>query len=193
MQHTQIILRSFLPPDQDSTKSVHPTVCSLHDPASGFEACRSLESLCFFAPRTKVECIMKLGGQCSNFVIVIPFVQTQTLRFRWCRSGSFDRNTHQSFAGQLEVIDVGSGDGQSHGNARCVGQQTALRSALGPIRGVFPGFFPHPREPWSSHRPSIAISIRFPLARRTPSNPSPTTVGRHRLRSTLETFGAPTN
>ena len=159
VQQSKIVLRLFFPAGQDAPVAVHPTVCSFHNPATSLLPGRSLEGLCFLAPSAKMKRIAELRGQFTNFIVVIPFVQTQTLGFHSRRSGALHRNTLQGFPGQLEVIDVGSGDDQSHGNAGSVGQQTALGSALGAIRGVFPGFFPHPREPWSSHRPSTASPL----------------------------------
>ena len=48
MEQCQIVLRLFLPTDEQAAKAVEPGMCSLHHPAARFEASFSFKSLGLF-------------------------------------------------------------------------------------------------------------------------------------------------
>ena len=148
MQNAHVILRLFLPTNQDSTESIHPTVGAFNHPAAGFEANAPPNQLRLLAARTNVRREPEFPRQITHFIKVIPFVQTQALRFMQRRSRPFHGNAFDRLPRQLEVVDVRSRDGQSYRNAVSFDQQTSLGAGFGPIRGIRAGFFPRPAEPW---------------------------------------------
>lgn len=50
----------------------------------------------------------------------------------------------EGFGNQSLIVRVGSRDGESNRPSLPLGQQAPLRSLLGSIRGIGPGFFPRP-------------------------------------------------
>ena len=167
MQHSSVILRLLFPTNQDSTESVHPTVCPFCHPPAGFESRGPSDQPGLLAARTNVRGESEFPRQTANFVVVIPFVQTQALRLvqRW--PGPFHGNAFDRLPRQLEVVDVRPRHGQSHRNAVGLHQQTSLGAGFGSIRGIRTGFSPRPAEPWSSLRPYSATTSSVPSTRRT--------------------------
>ena len=167
MQHPCVIIRFFLPADQDSTESIHPTVGALNCPAAGFEANAPPNQLRLLAARSNVRREPEFPRQITHFIKVIPFVQAQALRFLQRRSRSFHRNALHRLPDQLEVVDVRSSNGQPHRHAVGFDQQTSLGAGFGPIRRVRTRFSPRPAVPWSSLHPYSATTSSVPSTRRT--------------------------
>lgn len=126
MQQADIILGLLFPANQDSTKSVHPAVCSFRDPAACFESRRSSNQFGFLPARTNVRRKSEFLGQIAHLGIVIPFVQAQVLRFAQRGSRPFDGNAGDRRPRQLEIVDVGSAHGQSDRDPVALDQKTSL-------------------------------------------------------------------
>jgi len=167
MQHPCVILRFLLPADQDSTEPIHPTVRPFRHPAAGLEPCGPSHQLRFLTTRTNVRREPEFPRQITHFVKVIPFVQTQALRFLQRRSRSFHGNAFHRLPRQLEVVHVRSPDGQPHRDAVRFDPQTSLGAGFAPIRGIRAGFFPPPAAPSSSPRPGSAKTSPTPSVRHT--------------------------
>ena len=92
MKEPQVVLGLLGPAHEDAAEAVHPTVRAFHDPASGLEARLLLEGLRLFSPRTDMRGEVELLEQVPNFVVVVAFVQTQTLGIRGSGPGAANRN-----------------------------------------------------------------------------------------------------
>lgn len=193
MQQTEIICRLLFPSNQNSTESVHPTVCSFHDPATRFELCESPDQLGFFTARANVRRESEFLDQFTDLVIVIPFVQAQVLRFVQRGSGSFDGNAGDCFPRQFEIVDVRSAHRQSDRDPAALDQKTSLGSGFGSIRWIRTGFSPHPAALWSSPRPCFATTSPGPSVRRTHPIRRPTVSRIRRPASIPETAGEMSN
>jgi hypothetical protein len=65
------------------------------------------------------------------------------------------------------VMRIGAGNRHAQRHAATIGQHRPFHTQLAPIRRVWAGFFPRPREPWWSSRPDFATSIGFLAGRHT--------------------------
>ena len=133
MEHREVVFGFFLPSNEHAPEAIHPTVCAHRDPAAGFEAGASFDQLSLLAPRADMGREPQLTEQVTDFVKVVSLVQTQVLRFVQTRPRSFSGPALDRFAHQLEVIDLGAGDGQCDRNAVGLGQQTSLGAQFGPL------------------------------------------------------------
>jgi hypothetical protein len=167
MQHARVILRFLLPTNQNSTVSVHPTVCPFGHPAASLEPRGTPDQLRLLTARANMRREPKFPREVTDFVIVIPFVQAQVLRPVPRRPRSFHGNVFDRLPRKFEVVDVRAGHGQSHRNTVRLGEQTALGAGFGSIRRVGAGFSPRPAVPWSSPRPCSAKTSSTPSVRRT--------------------------
>lgn len=122
MKHCDVVLGFLLPSNENTPEAVHPAVGTLHHPAAGFESGASFDQLGLLTARPNMGGEPELPGQVANLVIVISLVQTQILALVETGPRSFDWNTLHRFAHELEVIDIGPGDGQSDRNAVRLGQ-----------------------------------------------------------------------
>ena len=193
MQHTHIVFGLFIPTNQNSAETVHPTVCSLDHPAPRFEASVPLDLLRLFSARTNVRRETEFFSQITHFVVVIPFVQAQVLRFVQRRPWSLDGNASEGLPRQLEIVDVRSSHRQSDGNPAALHQETSLGAGFGPIRGIRTGFFFHPAALWSWPRPCFATTSPDPSVRRTRPIRHPIVSGIRRPASIPETADEPSN
>ena len=150
MEHGFVVFDFLRPANQHAAESIHPTVCSLHDPSARLESGSAFHGLHFFAARTDVVRHVELIRRLARLVIVIALVEAQVLRLtrRWLRS--LDGNARDRLAQQFEVIHVRPGHGQSDADPAAIAQQASLGAAFGPIRGIRPGFSPRPAVTWSS-------------------------------------------
>ena len=156
MKQTQIVLGLLFPPCQDAAKAIHPTVRAFHHPSSGLETSLAFERLGLFAAGANVRGIPELLGQVSGFVVIVPFVQAQSLRSLPGGLRSFHGDTFERRLHHLEVIAVGSVHGQADGDAVGLRQQAAFDALFRPIRGIRATFFPRQAGPWSLPHPLIA-------------------------------------
>jgi len=117
-----------------------------------------------------------------NFVIVIAFVQTQTLRLLRRGCGPFGWYAVQRGLDQLHVIAVGAVYRQSYWDAIGLDQQAAFDTLFGPVRRVFACLFPPREVPWLCTRPCSPRTSRCPLSRRRPTARLPTWLERRQPR-----------
>jgi len=168
MDDGNVVLGFLLPAHQDAPKSVRPTMRSLYDPPPGPETAAPPHQSRLFATTPNVRSEPVLTSQTANLIVIIPFIKTQVLPSSRARTGLFHGNALKGFTSQLEVVHIRARDGQPHRQARRLDQDAALGAGLGSIRRVGAGFFPHPRGPWSSHRPCSATTSPDPVILGTP-------------------------
>src|SRR5690349_12827046 len=63
MKQAQVVLSLFLPADQQTAKTIHPTMSPLNDPTSSFVTDLAFDGLSFFIPRSNMQCVAKLLAQ----------------------------------------------------------------------------------------------------------------------------------
>src|SRR5438094_2097487 len=170
MQHAEIVLALLLPADEEPAEAVQPTVRSFDDPASGSVAHLSRQPLGLFTAWAQVQRVEELLGQLPHLVIVVTFVQRQSLRLLGSGFRPGNRHALQGFTRQAEVGPIGTGHGHSQRHTRPVGQQGALRAALGAVGGIGTGFSPHPTALWSSPRRVPATPTQSLVVARKPAN-----------------------
>src|SRR6266852_5528941 len=193
MKHRQIVFRFLAPADENSAKTVHPTMRTFHDPSARFFKNLALEFLRLFSARANMSSKAKLLNYLAHLIVVVPFVQTETLRFLlgWLRT--FHGNTGQRILSQFHVVAVGPAHVQTHGYAVGIDQQAAFGAALGPVGGIFARLFPPRGVPWSCTHPCSARTNRCLSGNRIPTSPPSRSQKRRRLRPILENGRAPWN
>src|SRR5262249_1649123 len=118
----------------------------------------------------------KLLSNFAHFVVVIPFVQAQSLRLSRRRLGAFGVgwNTLQRFPRQLHVVAIGAVHRHADRNAAGLDQQAAFDTLLRAIGRVFACLFP-PRGVLSSGtRPCSAKTNQGLSGLGRPLGPHPT-------------------
>jgi hypothetical protein len=100
MQHRKEGVLSDLPTNQDSSKSVHPTVSALDDPSTSSYSRFADELLLLLAATADVQSEEGTGNHSWLFVVV-PFVETEVLWGRGSRLRSRDRDTLNGFVQEL--------------------------------------------------------------------------------------------
>jgi len=193
MDHGNVVLGFLLPAHQDAPKSVRPTMRSLYDPPPGPETAAPPDQSRLFATTTNVRSEPVLTSQTANLIVIISFIKTQVLPSSRARTRLFHRNALKRFASQLEVVHIRARDGQPHRQARRLDQDAALGAGLGSIRRVGAGFSPHPRGPWSSHRPCSATTSPDPVIPGTPPGHFATVSQTPPLPAIPGNAGAPSN
>jgi len=171
MEKREIGFRSLFPANQNAAESVHPTVCTLDDPASGTKAGFLFNRDSLFASGTDMRGKAKLSDQRPHFLIVIAFIQAKSLRKYRCRHWPVQLQIRQGRPHQLHVMAVCAVNDNSQRNAMGLSEQTALDPAFAAIRRIGPDFFPRPKALWSWHRPVITRSSQFPPTRLPPAVP----------------------
>ena len=187
MKKTKIIFRFLLPPYQYAPETIHPTVCSLSDPATGFEANLALDRLGFLTTRANMGSISKLFYQSSYLTRIVSLIQTHSLRFLRSRLWARHRDTLKRSLNHFAVMSIRPGNRQADRYAVGFRQQTSFNALLGPIRRVWTGFFPRQVGPCSSPRPLTAKTSQSLSTRHSLEEPSPRVSEKLRLRSTPET------
>src|SRR4051794_27704338 len=95
MNHGKIVGGLLAPPNQDSAKSVHPTMRTLDYPASRFSACLAHEILGLFAARTNMGCEAEFFHYGAHLIVIITLVHAHPLWFSGSRFWPLHRNTLQ--------------------------------------------------------------------------------------------------
>ena len=191
MKHGKVVFRFLLPPDENATKAIHPTMGALYYPAAGAFASFALEFLSFLAPCPNMCCEAKLGHDVPHFLKVIPFVETEILRSIWCGYRPFDHDALQRGPHQLHVIAIGAGHGQSERDALAISQQTAFGAGFAAIGWIGADFFPRPMAPWSLRRPYSPSSSRYPATHQNTQHQLARDARTRRLAPILEIGHAP--
>lgn len=187
MKQSEVVHRFLLPADQNPPEAIHPAVGAFDHPSPGFESRAALDRLRFLPTGANMRRVSKLIDQLAHVIVVIAFVQAQTLWRAACRLWMWDGNTFQRFFHHSHVMAVGAINSQPHGNTGGFTQQASFHAAFGSVRRIWPGFFPRPAGLWSWRRPSTATTNSILSTRRTHEALSSTISGKHRLWSTLET------
>lgn len=193
MKHAFIGLRFLFPSDKNPPKAVVPAVRSLDDPSPGLRAAFLFFRGGFLAARADVRRVSESLNPPANFVVVVAFVEAQVLRLLGARPWTIDRNALDCLPRQLEVIHVRAGHRQSDRHAAAFGQQASLHAGFGPIRRVWPAFFPRRAAPSSSLHPCSAISSRCPSVRHNTTGHRSTASSAPRPEPIPETGDAPRN
>ena len=186
MKKTKIILRFLLPPYQYTPETIHPTVCPLRDPATGFEANLTFDRLGFFTTRANISSISKLFYQSSYFTGIISLIQTHALRLLLRRLWARHRDTLKRSLDHFAVMSIRPGNRQADRYTVGFSQQTSFNALFGPIRRIWAGFFPRQVGPCSSRRPLTAKTSQSLSTRHSLEEPSPRVSEKLRLRSTPE-------
>ena len=150
MQQSQVVFGFLAPADEQAAKAMDPAVGAFDDPAAGFDPGVAFELLGLHTPGAQMQGELKLPGQVPHLRLVVALVQAEP---SWVLAGGawpLDADIFQSFPRQLVIVAVGSGGDHAQWKALGFGDHTAFGAALGPVGGVGAGFFPRPREPWSS-------------------------------------------
>jgi len=79
MEHRDVSIGPLLPPDEDSTESVHPAVAALDHPAMRPVVCGLLDQARLFAAAPDVCCEAEFLDEVSDLAIVVALVETQPL------------------------------------------------------------------------------------------------------------------
>jgi hypothetical protein len=87
------------------------------------------------------------------------------------------------------VMRIGAGNRHAQRHTATIGQHRPFHTQLAPIRRVWAGFFPRPREPWWSSRRYFATSIGCRDDRRNVGDNISTTGGTRYGASTLGSSG----
>ena len=161
MKQSQVIFRFLFPSSQYSTKSVHPAMCSLHNPAASFKTSFMFNCLCFFATRTNMSGIAKRFHQVSYLARIITFIKTHALSFPFSRLWSFNGNAFDSRFRHFAIMSISAINRQTNRHTRTFGKQTAFNASFSPVRGVWAGFFPRQAGLLSLHHPSIAMTSQY--------------------------------
>src|SRR5215471_10644612 len=130
MEKGEIILRLFVPADQESAKAVHPRVCSFYYPKVGFEDSFPFDRPVFFPTGANVSGKVEVVEDGTHLVVVIAFVQTHALRllFVWC--WTFDDDTLNGWTRELHIVAVCSLDCQANRHPMPFSQDAAFYAAL---------------------------------------------------------------
>ena len=130
---------------------------SLDNPASRFLPCST--STLLFATATDVRYVTATFHRDGRLFAKVPFVEAQMLTPA-TSGGTSNGHRLKSLLQKALVVSISAVNGDTHGNAACVGQDRSLDAKLTSIGRVFPGFFPLRAATSLSRRPKIAIAMR---------------------------------
>jgi hypothetical protein len=188
MEQRFVVFRFLFPADENPPKAIHPRGNTLNDPAAGTPPATFRDL--FLAARLDVGSVATPLGFAADGVRIEPFVAAEMLASMrgWTRAAN--RNAIERRAKESLVMRVGAGNRQADGHPSAIGQHRTLDAQLSSIRGVFPGFFPRPREPWWSIRRDFATSIECPGGHHTVAAGTSRACGTHGVASTPGSIGA---
>jgi hypothetical protein len=157
MEHSQIIYRFLFPTDENPAEAIDPGGDALDHPASRTTAVGAFGDL-FLTARLDMRSVTASAGFPADSVGVKTLVAAQMLRTPRGGAGTADRDTVERGVKEFLVMHICAGNCHAQGHAPAIGQHRSLHAQFASIRGVFPGFFPRPREPWLSIRRDFATS-----------------------------------
>jgi hypothetical protein len=161
MKQRQIVFRFLFPTRQYAAEAVHPTVCSLYNPAASLEAGLVLNRLCLLPTRMNMSGVAKRFHQISYLTGIITFIKTHTLFFPFSRFWSFHWNTFYSRFRHFAIMSISTINRQANRQAITFGKQTAFNAFFSPVCRVRAGFFPRQAGPLSWRRPLTAMTSQF--------------------------------
>ena len=191
MQKSNVILRLFVPTDENAPETIHPTMRTFNDPASGAFACFRFDFLRFLVARANMRGETKFCNSLVRIGIIVTSIQTEVLQRCWRRRRTFDHNVVHGFCKQFFVMAIGPVYRQAKRNAMPFGQQATLYAAFSAVCRIRADFFPRPVGLWSSHHLGLATPIQCLLVRRIARHLLAIVSGRRRLLPTLETDHEP--
>lgn len=171
MKQGQIIHRFLLPADQNPPEAIHPAMGTLDHPSPGFKSRAALDGLSLLSASTDMRRISKLVDQISHVIVVVAFIQAQTLGRTIRRLWARNRNAFQGFFHHPHVMAVGPINSQTHRNTGGFTQHASFYAAFGSVRRIWPGFFPRPAGLWSWRHPSTVTTSSGLSVHRTPATP----------------------
>jgi len=191
MKQSQIIFRFLFPTRQYASKAVHPAMCSLYNPATGFETSLMFNRLRLFATRTNMSGIAKRFHQVSYLTRIVTFIKTHALFFPFSRLWSFHWNTFYSRLSHFAIMSISTINRQANRHTRAFGKQTAFNAFFSPVRGVWAGFFPRQAGLLSWRHPSIAMTSQYLSTHHNLPEPSSKALEKLLPRSTPEIVSEP--
>ena len=161
MKKGDVILRVFVPTDQDAPKTVQPSASAFHHPAARLESGLFLDGLRLFATTADVGGEAELLQGISHLIVgAAPvsstgqaLVQAHTLGLVRTGLRPGRRQTLQRGPEQFHVMAVGPVHRQTRRHSLGLGQQAAFDAAFAPVCGIETRFFPSPGALWSWPRP----------------------------------------
>ena len=155
----RFIVDGFLfPADEDAPKAIHPGMESFDDPTSCATAMKTLGGL-LVTTGLDVRCIATSPGFATNDVRIKALVAAEMLRAAGSGARAVNRKAVERGVKEFLVVSIRAVNSQAQGNAAAIGQHRPLDAQFAPIRRIWTGFFPRPREPWCRSHPDFATSI----------------------------------
>jgi hypothetical protein len=106
MQKPHVVASFLIPPDEQTSTALHPTIRAVYHPPPSLEPCVLFECVRLFVPCADVGCDPARVEQVSDLVLVIAFLQTSSLRRSGGRVGPHCGDTLTGVSRHLEVIAV---------------------------------------------------------------------------------------
>src|SRR5258707_7660735 len=166
MEKRQIVLRFFLPANEQTAKAIQPGMNSFHHPAASFEARFAFDGLGLFPSRAHMGCKAKFLQNGVHLIVVVPFVQTHPLWMCLGGLGAVDDDAFDGRAHQSHIMAVRSLNHRANRHSMSLRQHAAFDAPLAAISGIGPGFFPPPTELLSLLHPSRASPTPSPTTHR---------------------------
>lgn len=177
MEQCFVVFGLLFPADENPPKAVHPRGDTLDDPAAGAPTAVTFRDL-LLAARLDVRSVATPFGFAADGVRIEAFVAAEMLSPMRSGTRATDRDAVERRVKEPLVMRIGAGNGQADGHPSAIGQHRPLDAQFASIRGVLPGFFPRPREPWWSNRRDFATSIGCSAAHRNVATGTSTAYGR---------------
>ena len=145
MQHSQVIIQSLLPADQEASKAVEPTVSALDHPSTRpvprhhpfrYSLLSSADNLGGISPRCH---------KLPYFRVVVSFVQAQVLPLLWGRLRPWDHCGLHCRPQKLHVMPIGSIHCHRDRDPLTLGQQAAFGTTLAAVCRIRPSTLTPPR------------------------------------------------
>ncbi len=177
MQHGQVGVLAFFPAHQQPSKSVEPAVGALHNPARS-APCVSAQPILLSALASTRPLSARQAGLPEHQARTVPCilgvvaqVHAQA-RARLAFPRLFDGQVRQCLSHQRHIVPVGRRCHDRQRQARAIGQQTVLGTALSSVARLGVGFSPRPKAPWSSCHRAPATPNRCDATPRTAAGPA---------------------
>lgn len=147
MDKGEIVVGFLFPAHEKAASAMAPAVRALDDPAAWPPAPRGT----IFAAATQMEAVTEGRSQPAGDAIVVALVETKAVSAP--RRAPRLLGLDQSRTEELVIIAVGARHDDGERDPAGVGGQAQLGAAFAAVGRIGPGFFPHPKGPWScSHR-----------------------------------------
>lgn len=138
MKKREKVVEFLLPPDEQASESVHPTVGSLTDPPSG-SVSRQAQISFLLAPTFDVVDHLHESDQGSNVRIVVAFVCAKVLRLLVGRQGRKQRHALKNGFDLRFIVAVRSRYDETDWKARRFGKKMPFCAFFAPICGIGAG------------------------------------------------------